>query len=71
MGAVLQLCAFEAGWPPRLSPSLAGAPGWFALDWTAGQRAALYVACEKDTLRALLTGVRPAIVNLDWRRLLR
>ncbi|MEV7581694.1 hypothetical protein [Streptomyces erythrochromogenes] len=31
------------------------APDWFALDRTAGQEIALYVACEKDTLRAQLT----------------
>jgi len=30
-------------------------PDWFALDRTAGQTTALYVACEKDTLRAQMT----------------
>ncbi|MER7810388.1 hypothetical protein [Streptomyces sp900116325] len=29
---------------------------WFALDRTAGQKAALYVAAEKDTLRRMFTG---------------
>lgn len=31
-------------------------PGWFRLDRTRGQEAAVYVAAEKDTLRLLLTG---------------
>ncbi|GAA0901010.1 hypothetical protein GCM10009574_088240 [Streptomyces asiaticus] len=31
-------------------------PDWFALDRTVGQVSALYAACEKDTLRAQLTG---------------
>lgn len=35
---------------------LRAAPAWFALDRTAGQATALYVACEKDTLRAQVTG---------------
>ncbi|MFE7779206.1 hypothetical protein ACFU5O_36115 [Streptomyces sp. NPDC057445] len=34
---------------------LADVPGWFALDRTAGQRTALYVAAEKDTLRRMFT----------------
>jgi hypothetical protein len=32
------------------------APAWFCLDHTAAQAAAVYVACEKETLRAQLTG---------------
>ncbi|MFZ3562911.1 hypothetical protein ACOKM5_44050 [Streptomyces sp. BH097] len=31
-------------------------PGWFRLDRTEGQKRALYVAAEKDTLRQQLTG---------------
>ncbi|WP_051838755.1 hypothetical protein [Streptomyces sp. NRRL WC-3742] len=31
-------------------------PGWFRLDRTRGQEVALYVAAEKDTLRAQFTG---------------
>ena len=31
-------------------------PGWFRLDRTEGQKHALYVAAEKDTLRRQLTG---------------
>ncbi|MFI9332656.1 hypothetical protein ACIGZJ_34625 [Kitasatospora sp. NPDC052868] len=31
-------------------------PGWFRLDRTRGQHVALYVAAEKDTLRAQFTG---------------
>lgn len=34
---------------------LADVPGWFALDRTAGQRIARYVAAEKDTLRRMFT----------------
>ncbi|MCX5316673.1 hypothetical protein [Streptomyces sp. NBC_00154] len=34
---------------------LADIPDWFALDRTAGQKAALYVAAEKDTLRRMFT----------------
>ncbi|MEV6133074.1 hypothetical protein AB0M05_40850 [Streptomyces violaceusniger] len=41
---------------PDAGAFLRTAPDWFALDRTAGQTAALYVACEKDTLRAQLTG---------------
>ncbi|MER0484606.1 hypothetical protein ABR737_40845 [Streptomyces sp. Edi2] len=41
---------------PDAGAFLRAAPGWFALDRTAGQVAALYAACEKDTLRAQLTG---------------
>lgn len=40
---------------PDAGAFLRAAPGWFALDRTAGQRTALYVACEKDTLRAQMT----------------
>ncbi|UUA11581.1 MULTISPECIES: hypothetical protein [Streptomyces] len=41
---------------PDAGAFLRAAPDWFALDRTAGQTSALYVACEKDTLRAQLTG---------------
>ncbi|WP_369776407.1 hypothetical protein [Streptomyces sp. R33] len=41
---------------PDTGAFLRAAPDWFALDRTAGQATALYVACEKDTLRAQLTG---------------
>lgn len=41
---------------PDATAFLRAAPDWFALDRTAGQATALYVACEKDTLRAQLTG---------------
>ncbi len=41
---------------PDAAAFLRAAPDWFALDRTAGQSAALYVACEKDTLRAQLLG---------------
>jgi hypothetical protein len=41
---------------PDAATFLRKAPGWFALDRTAGQTTALYVACEKDTLRAQVTG---------------
>ncbi|MFE7113631.1 hypothetical protein ACFU98_46460 [Streptomyces sp. NPDC057575] len=41
---------------PDAGAFLRAAPDWFALDRTTGQRTALYVACEKDTLRAQLTG---------------
>jgi hypothetical protein len=34
---------------------LADVPDWFALDRTAGQKTALYVAAEKDTLRRMFT----------------
>ncbi|MET9432286.1 MULTISPECIES: hypothetical protein [unclassified Streptomyces] len=37
------------------SAFLVDVPGWFALDRTAGQRTALYVAAEKDTLRRMFT----------------
>ncbi|MDH6130087.1 hypothetical protein [Kitasatospora sp. GP82] len=35
---------------------IAQVPGWFRLDRTRGQEVALYVAAEKDTLRAQFTG---------------
>ncbi|MFE7267995.1 hypothetical protein ACFU9B_39325 [Streptomyces sp. NPDC057592] len=41
---------------PDAGAFLKAAPDWFALDRTTGQSTALYVACEKDTLRAQLTG---------------
>ncbi|MES4908864.1 MULTISPECIES: hypothetical protein [unclassified Streptomyces] len=41
---------------PDAGAFLQQAPAWFCLDHTAGQAAAVYVACEKDTLRAQLTG---------------
>lgn len=41
---------------PDATAFLREAADWFALDRTAGQASALYVACEKDTLRAQLTG---------------
>ncbi|MBQ0891119.1 hypothetical protein KBZ94_40465 [Streptomyces sp. RM72] len=41
---------------PDAGAFLDEAPAWFCLDHTAGQAAAVYVACEKDTLRAQLTG---------------
>ncbi|MCB5910367.1 hypothetical protein [Streptomyces pinistramenti] len=41
---------------PDAGAFLRDAPDWFGLDRTAGQTTALYVACEKDTLRAQLTG---------------
>ncbi|MGW8882218.1 hypothetical protein ACWGRV_38155 [Streptomyces sp. NPDC055663] len=41
---------------PDAGAFLQAAPDWFALDRTTGQSTALYVACEKDTLRAQLTG---------------
>lgn len=41
---------------PDAGAFLRQAPAWFCLDHTAGQAAAVYVACEKDTLRAQLTG---------------
>ncbi|MFF8994496.1 hypothetical protein ACF09H_32145 [Streptomyces sp. NPDC014983] len=41
---------------PDAGAFLRAAPDWFALDRTADQAAALYVACEKDALRAQLTG---------------
>ncbi|MGW3390484.1 hypothetical protein [Streptomyces cinereoruber] len=58
--------------PPAWSDAgafLRAAPDWFALDRTAGQATALYVACEKDTLRAQLTGwlERPGIPVLVVR----
>ncbi|MGW2426524.1 hypothetical protein ACWC0C_46460 [Streptomyces sp. NPDC001709] len=37
-------------------PRLRSAGSQFALDQTAGQTTTLYVACEKDALRAQLTG---------------
>ncbi|WP_405194456.1 hypothetical protein [Streptomyces anulatus] len=40
---------------PDAGAFLKAAPDWFALDRTAGQATALYVACEKDTLRAQMT----------------
>lgn len=48
---------------PNAGAFLRAAPDWFALDRTAGQATALYVACERDTLRAQLTGwlKRPGI----------
>ncbi|MFF4180778.1 hypothetical protein [Streptomyces sp. NPDC001750] len=56
---------------PDAGAFLRAAPDWFALDRTAGQTAALYVACEKDTLRAQLTGWLertgvPALVVRDF-----
>ncbi|UUU37515.1 hypothetical protein [Streptomyces sp. NBC_00162] len=44
-----------AAWP-NADAFLRAAPDWFALDRTADQATALCVACEKDTLRAQLTG---------------
>ncbi|MEU0670919.1 hypothetical protein ABZ508_34445 [Streptomyces lavendulocolor] len=41
---------------PDATVFLRAVPDWFALDRTAGQTTALYVACEKDTLRAQMTG---------------
>ncbi|MFD5795240.1 hypothetical protein ACFWIO_17120 [Streptomyces diastatochromogenes] len=41
---------------PDAGAFLRAAPDWFALDRTAGQTTTLYVACEKNTLRAQLTG---------------
>ncbi|MFE2095280.1 hypothetical protein [Streptomyces sp. NPDC059460] len=41
---------------PDVGAFLRAAPDWFALDRTAGQATTLYVACEKGTLRAQLTG---------------
>lgn len=41
---------------PDAGAFLQQAPAWFCLDHTSGQAAAVYVACEKDTLRAQLTG---------------
>ncbi|MFD0271077.1 hypothetical protein ACFVGY_31595 [Streptomyces sp. NPDC127106] len=54
---------------PDAGAFLRAAPDWFALDRTAGQTTALYVACEKDTLRAQLTGwlERPGIPVLVVR----
>ncbi|MGW1272058.1 hypothetical protein [Streptomyces sp. NPDC002491] len=44
-----------SAWPDAAS-FIQAVPDWFALDRTAGQSTALYVACEKDTLRAQMTG---------------
>ncbi|MEU2455722.1 hypothetical protein ABZ605_37255 [Streptomyces sp. NPDC012765] len=54
---------------PDAGTFLREAPDWFALDRTAGQATAVYVACEKDTLRAQLTGwlARPGIPVLVVR----
>ncbi|MFE9121366.1 hypothetical protein [Streptomyces sp. NPDC007172] len=41
---------------PDATTFLRAALDWFALDRTAGQKTAVYMACEKDTLRAQLTG---------------
>lgn len=41
---------------PDAGEFLRAAPDWFALDRTAGWTTDLYVPCEKDTLRAQLTG---------------
>lgn len=41
---------------PDAGAFLREAVDWFALDRTRGQKHALYVAAEKDTLRQLLTG---------------
>ncbi|MFJ1673160.1 hypothetical protein ACIOK4_43775 [Streptomyces bottropensis] len=41
---------------PDAGAFLSEAVGWFGLDRTRGQKPALYVAAEKDTLRQLLTG---------------
>lgn len=41
---------------PDATTFLRAVPDWFALDRTVGQKTAVYVACEKDTLRAQLTG---------------
>ncbi|MBT2453198.1 hypothetical protein J7F03_40565 [Streptomyces sp. ISL-43] len=40
---------------PDATTFVAQMPGWFRLDRTAGQKRALYVAAEKDTLRQQLT----------------
>lgn len=54
---------------PDAGAFLRAAPDWFALDRTAGQATALYLACEKDTLRAQLRGwlERPGIPVLVVR----
>ncbi|MBQ0855663.1 hypothetical protein J8N05_46755 (plasmid) [Streptomyces sp. BH-SS-21] len=41
---------------PDATAFLRAASGWFALDRTVGQACAVYVACEKDTVRAQLMG---------------
>lgn len=54
---------------PSATAFLHSAPDWFALDRTAGQASAVYVACEKDTLRAQVTGwlKRPGVPVLVVR----
>lgn len=51
---------------PSAGEFVAEMPAWFRLDRTTGQKQALYVAVEKDTLRQQLTGCSLGRASRSW-----